>query len=378
MFERSILHVENYRETWAEIDLDAIQYNIQQMISIIPKECNMFAVVKANGYGHGAVRVATKALHAGADFLAVALLEEAIELREANIQAPILVFGYVSPGYASVAAKYNITLTVFHRKWLQQIDDRALSSKLHIHLKLDTGMGRIGLQSKNEIKQFLNELNNKNCIKLTGVYTHFSTADNLKMPYFSEQMEKFQVLLKYFQSVWPKRIMVHWANSATSLRQPDDVFDAIRFGVSMYGLYPSKSIQQVNTIKLKQAFSLHSRLIHVKKVQKGNSISYGATYNLNQDEWIGTIPIGYADGWNRRLQGFDVLINGERQKIVGRICMDQMMVKLNHRYDLGTKVTLIGKQELEEITVDEVATYLDTINYEIPCMISNRVPRIYK
>lgn len=376
--KRGVRHVGLYRETWAEIDLDAIEHNIKQMKKQLPRESKMFAVVKANGYGHGAVNVATVALQAGTEFLAVALLEEAIELREAGITAPILVFGYVHPKHAHIAAEHNITLTVFQTKWIQEVDENTLSQDLRVHFKWDTGMGRIGIHSKNDIKMFINELNRKNSIKLTGVYTHFATADDLKLTNFNAQKEMFNQWLAYFKTLWTADILIHWANSAATIRQPDDVFDAVRFGISMYGLYPSPSIRKLNSIQLKQAFSLHSRLIHVKKVKHGASISYGATYHTEQDEWIGTIPLGYADGWNRKLQGFHVLINGKRQKIVGRICMDQLMVKLDEPYDPGTKVTLIGKQDEEEITVDDVADYLETINYEIPCMITNRVPRIIK
>lgn len=366
-----------YRKTWAEIDLSAIEHNIIQVKNKLPDKCKLFAVVKADGYGHGAIKVAQRALQAGADYLAVSLLEEALELRAEDIDAPILVFGHVHPENVEIAAKHHITLTAFQREWLNEVNQRATSTPLHIHLKLDTGMGRVGIQTDTELKQFIYELNQSNCIKLTGVYTHFATADELNTSYFSYQQNRFKQMLKFIKLLHDQKVMIHWANSATAIRMPEQTYDAIRFGISMYGLYPSQA-SHYSSIQLREAFSLHSELIHVKKVYKGQKISYGGTYEAEQNEWIGTIPIGYADGWNRKLQDFYVLINGEQQRIVGRICMDQLMVRLHQPYPLGSKVTLIGKQGSEAITVDDIADYIDTINYEIPGMFSSRIPRIYR
>lgn len=367
-----------YRKTWAEIDLEAIQYNIKEIKKQIPEETKIFAVVKANGYGHGAIPVAKSALEAGANYLAVALLEEALELRKAGIDAPILVFGYVPPEVAPIAAKYRITLTVFQLEWLESVNADKLPHKLNFHLKLDTGMGRLGLQTKEEISQFIKVLQKKQRIHLTGVYTHFATADDLALSLFIKQKKKFKKLLNHLQGLYFKDLCIHWSNSAAAIREPDQTFNAIRFGIAMYGLYPSTAVHKLKTISLKEAFSLHSELVHVKRIKKGSTISYGATYVAKEDEWIGTIPLGYADGWRRDLQGANVLIDGKRCEIVGRICMDQLMVKLDKKYKIGTKVTLIGVQKDKKITVDEVANYLGTINYEIPCMLTNRIPRFVK
>lgn len=366
-----------YRKTWAEIDLSAIKHNITEMKKRLLNETKIFAVVKADGYGHGAVQVAETALEAGANYLAVALLEEALELREAGIEAPILVFGYVGPEGAIIAAKNNITLTVFHREWLEELDDSPFEEKLNIHLKVDTGMGRLGLRKKEEIDRFLEVLSNKQNVLLSGVYTHFATADDLKSEIYIKQKETFNQLIIYMKKNVQEELLVHTSNSAATIREPEEAYDAIRFGIAMYGLYPSSSIEKLKAINLRPAFSLHSQLTHVKKVEKGSSIGYGASYIAKEDEWIGTIPIGYADGWRRSLQGFNVLVNGRRCKIVGRICMDQLMIRLDQNYKIGTKVTLIGVQNGEEITADEVAEKIGTINYEIPCMISHRVPRLY-
>lgn len=383
--DRSIFTVEGvfyveqkiYRDTWAEINLGAIEHNVKEMKKKLPETSQIMAVVKANGYGHGAVPVAKKAITSGATCIAVALLEEAITLREAGIDVPILVLGWVSPDHAHVAAKYDITLTMFQDDWLMNLPEN-LPNRLKVHMKWDTGMGRIGIRTNKQLKRILHALNQNSHIQLTGVYTHFATADESDLTYFHEQLERFEAMLHDFRELWPQDIAIHIGNSAASIRFPKKMHHYIRFGVSMYGLYPSKVLREEREIHLKQAFSLHSRLSHVKKIRKGETVSYGRTYTADSDEWIGTIPIGYGDGWRRQLQGIDVLINGKRMPIAGRICMDQTMIKLDQQYAVGTKVTLIGKQHKQTIDMDEIADYIDTINYEIPCMITSRVPRIYE
>ncbi|MBP1950647.1 alanine racemase [Virgibacillus litoralis] len=367
-----------YRDTWAEINLDAIAYNVEQIKQKLPQHSNVMAVVKADAYGHGGVEVARKALEAGASMLAVALLEEALVLRNANIKAPILVFGRVSPKDTPLAAEHDITLTFFQKDWLREVKDFPLSHPLKLHMKWDTGMGRVGIRTTDELKEIVDELQGEQRINLTGIYTHFATADEPDLSYFEVQQARFEQLLHVFNTIWKESIIIHVGNSAASIRFPENMYHYIRFGIAMYGLYPSEIVKRERNIDLKPAFSLNSRLIHAKKIASGESISYGATHIASKDEWIGTIPIGYADGWIRKLQGIDVLIDGKRMPIVGRICMDQTMIKMDGEYPVGTKVTLIGKQENEEIEIDEIAAHLETINYEIPCMITNRVPRCHK
>ncbi|WP_077324605.1 alanine racemase [Virgibacillus siamensis] len=366
-----------YRDTWAEVDLDAIEYNVKQIRERIPAHCSVIAVVKADAYGHGAVEVAESALKSGAQMLAVAILEEAITLREAGFDVPILVFGRVAPKDVAVAAEKDITLTFFQKEWLREVKRESLPGPVNLHMKWDTGMGRIGLRTEDELHQLVDELKEASNVKLTGIYTHFATADESGKDYFIMQNERFDKLLQAFRGMWEEPVAIHTGNSAASIRYPEKMHHYIRFGISMYGLYPSSTVKKEQIIDLKQSFSLHSRLIHVKRLAPGESVSYGATYTTSDYEWIGTIMIGYADGWIRKLQGIDVLIDGKRMPIVGRICMDQTMIKLDKEYPVGTKVTLIGKQRDEMIGVDEVADYLDTISYEIPCMISSRVPRTY-
>ncbi|UJL47044.1 alanine racemase [Virgibacillus sp. NKC19-16] len=366
-----------YRDTWVEVNLDAIGYNIKQMKEKLPKSSNIIAVVKADGYGHGSVPVAKRALEAGAKALAVALLEEALVLREAGIDAPILVLGRTSPEAAPVASDHDITLTFFQEEWLQEVNTYKLEKNLKLHMKWDTGMGRIGIRTEEELKNILDALNKNPSIYLTGVFTHFATADEEDLTYFYKQKARFGALWAFFKENWPHDASIHIGNSAASIRLPEEMHDYIRFGISMYGLYPSGAVKAKRQIDLKQAFSLHSRLISVKKIAPGESVSYGATYTAEKSEWIGTIPIGYGDGWIRKLQGISVLVDGKRMPIVGRICMDQTMIQLDTEYPIGTKVTLIGAQDSDVIEMDEIANYVDTINYEIPCIINKRVPRIY-
>lgn len=363
-----------YRDTWAEINLDNISYNIKEIQQLIHKDVTLIAVIKANAYGHGDIEVAKIALETGASYLAVALLDEALCLRKNGVSAPILVLGACRPEDAAIAAENNITLTVFQEEWLRKAKT-LLTSQLTIHLELDTGMGRLGIRSRETLEELEKLAKNDPRIYLEGVYTHFSTSDALDTTYFERQMSCFQEMLTWL-SERPK--LVHSGNSAATLRFPETHLNAVRTGISMFGLTPSPEITSLLPFPLKAAFSLHTKLVHVKKIQKGEKISYGATYEAMEDEWIGTLPIGYADGWLRKLQGQEVLVDGKRAPIVGRICMDQCMIKLPSQLPVGTAVTLIGKQGNEMITLEEIAEKLETINYEIPCMITRRIPRVYK
>lgn len=365
---------EFYRHTWAEIQLDAIEENLKAIRKVLPPSTSIMAVVKANGYGHGALETAEVALETGAELLGVALLDEALYLRKNGIRAPILVLGHCPPEYAPIAAKHSISLTVYQKDWLLQAK-KVLSKPVAIHIKVDTGMGRIGVQTEEELFELLTELNLSDSFIFEGIFTHFAKADSKDTEYYQTQLERF---LRTLEVVKEKPRWIHASNSAASLLHETGQFNLARIGIAMYGLTPSPEIADILPVKLQGALSLHSTLIHVKKVPKGAKISYGCTYEAEEEEWIGTIPIGYADGWIRALQGQEVLVNGLRAPIVGRICMDQCMVKLPGKMPIGTKVTLIGKSGHEEITVDEIAKKLGTINYEVACMISSRIPRIYK
>ncbi|WP_431801673.1 alanine racemase [Halobacillus andaensis] len=366
-----------YRDTWAEVNLSNIDFNIKELRRRLKEETGIYAVVKANGYGHGDIQVAEQALESGADRIAVNLLDEAIRLRKSGITAPVLVMGWIRPEDAVIASEYDVAVTAFQKEWFEQVETEKLKSPLKIHMKWDTGMGRIGIRTTEEMDGVLAEINKEPYFELDAIFTHFATADEGETSYFLEQEKRLEELLLHFEKAGQEGVAIHSGNSAASMRFPDRMKQFVRFGISMYGLYPSSDVKKERPIELRPAFSLHSQLVHVKKVQAGESLSYGATYTTTSEEWIGTVPVGYADGWIRKLQGFEVLVDGKRQPIVGRICMDQFMIRLDQEYSIGSKVTLIGKQKEAEVHMDDVAEHLETINYEIPCTISYRVPRMY-
>lgn len=365
-----------YRDTWVEVDLDCISENVAEVKNLLPKDVAIFAVVKANAYGHGDDQVAKTALAAGAVYLAVAFMDEAIALRNKGITAPILVLGATRPQDVKVASEFNITLTVFQEEWLHEAEKYLpQKAKLLVHIKVDTGMGRIGVRSSEELKAIEEVLSHDERFFLEGIFTHFATADELDNSYFEQQLSRFEKIISVLKKQ-PKYI--HSSNSAAAIRFPKAYFNAVRLGIAMYGLTPSPEMEKEIPFPLKEAFSLKAKLVHVKKLPKGEKVSYGATYESGDEEWIGTIPIGYADGWIRKLQGQEVLVNGKRSPIVGRICMDQCMIRLPEQVPLGTTVTLIGSQVDDMISVNEIAAKLETINYEVTCMIAKRVPRLYK
>ncbi len=369
-----------YRDTWAEIDLDKISQNIKSFKKHLPDQ-KIMAVVKANGYGHGAFQIAREALDAGAEWLAVSMLDEALALRKQRITAPILVMNRIRPEYVNLAAENEISLTVFQKEWLVDAETHLKGTNhqpLNIHLKIDTGMGRVGIKEESELHDISLYIKHSEMFHLDGVFTHFATADEWESDLFEEQRKKFIKYIDLLQDWGMKPALIHSANSAAALRKVEGPFNLVRLGISMYGLAPSGELKEDLPFSLKEAFSLHSQLIHVKKLMPGDTVSYGAAYTAKEEEWVGTLPIGYADGWQRRLSpGAFVLIKGKRMPIIGRICMDQCVVRLPERIDVGEVATLIGRQNDERIEMDEVAGIAKTINYEIPCLISARVPRVY-
>jgi len=368
-----------YRDTWAEIDLGAISENVINIKKSLPESVEMMAVVKANAYGHGAVDVASEALKSGATYLGVAILDEAIALRKAGIEAPILVLGYIRPEDVQIAIDLNLTLTVFQSTWIDKAEQQlpaGVIGKVKCHIKMDSGMGRIGIRTKEERQALIEALHRTDKFEVEGLYTHLATADELEMSYFEKQQKRFMMMINDFEAEYGCEIpMKHCGNSAAALRFTDRCYNLVRVGIAMYGLSPSSEMKDLINVPLRESFSLHSRITHVKKLNKGEGISYGATYETSSEEWIATVPIGYADGWIRANQSGDVLVQGMRAKIVGRICMDQMMILLDKQVPEGEVVTMIGVNGNDHITFDEVASRLDTITYEIPCVISYRVPR---
>lgn len=361
------------------IDCPAIYQNIKSELNHIKDGAEIFAVVKANGYGHGAVKVAEVAREAGVTGFCVSILDEAIELRKGGITEPILVLGVVEPAFASVLVEYDLACAATSLSWLKDVVAQwpeHLDGTLKIHVKIDTGMGRLGLRTPEEMTDFLAFLTKQDKFIMEGLFTHFSKADSQDTSHIELQKTRFDQAL----AIFPKDIRyIHTANSATALWHDHWKSNVVRLGASMYGLNPSgKELE--TPYELRQAMSVVTEIVQLKQVPAGEAISYGAVYRTTEEEWIATLPIGYADGLLRSFEGFKVLVNGERVPIVGRVCMDQCMIRLKEPVPLGTTVTIFGTDEVsgERILFQEGAEYIGTINYEIPCILSERVPLVYK
>ena len=365
--------MEFYRPTKAVIDLAAIEHNLAAFQKRAGK-AEVIAVVKADAYGHGVLEVANKAIANGVKLLAVATPDEALYLRRNSIEAEILVMGAVPEKFLAIAQQENITVTAISLEWLSTaaaaIDPNL--PKLRVHLKVDTGMRRVGVQVE-EVEQAVSFLN-ANPFSFDGIFTHFATADEAVGDLFQKQVKQMGSVI---DSLDNPSLMVHVSNSAAAIMHPALSYDAVRVGISLYGIAPSPFVRKEMAFELQPALSLETEIVHVKKVKAGDTLSYGGTYRCEQDEWIATLPIGYADGLLRGLQGQEVLVRGKRMPIVGRICMDQCMIRLPEKMAIGEQVQLIGRQKGEQIFIDEWAEKLGTIPYEIPCILTKRVPRIY-
>ncbi len=368
-----------HRPAAVHVDLEAIQQNVKNEMTHLQPGQKLWAVVKANGYGHGAVQVARAAQAAGASGFCVALLDEGIELRRAGITAPILVLGIIPPEQAATAVAFDLAIPVGSLDWLQQVQPelQAAQSRLKIHLAIDSGMGRIGFSEDKAVLAADAFLQQHPEFEVEGLFTHFATADSDDLTYFDYQVTRFKHLRDLF-TVKPK--YVHVANTATSLFNRRVSSDLVRFGIGMYGLNPSSaphSPELQPKITLKPALRLTSELSFVKQIHAGYGVGYGATHVAKQDEWIGTVPVGYADGWQRGMQGFKVKVGETYCPIVGRVCMDQFMVKLPKQFAAGTKVELISSDPTAPNSLKAVADYLGTIHYEVACLLTDRLPRLY-
>ena len=360
---------EYYRDTWAEIDLDAITHNVKQIKDLHPTK-EIFAVVKANGYGHGDAEVSKVAIEAGVSCLAVSGLDEALRLRNSGIEVPILVLGMTRLKDVPLAAENNISLTAHDEMWIEHLVSLPLTTPIKVHLKIDSGMHRLGLMTEEQVQKNFNILKMAPMVEVEGVFTHMATADSDK-EYLGHQIETFKRLIANLDLSDVK--YVHLENTATLLQKEFDFDHGIRLGLGLYGINPDKEFIPIE-FELKPALKLLSNLVQVKKIKKGDKVGYGATYEAQEDEWIGVVPIGYADGWTRSHQGRHVIVNGYECEIIGRVCMDQMMIRLPKQFPMGTEVTLIG----DGMPVERVAKEVGTISYEILCLISDRVPRVYK
>lgn len=369
------------RPVWAEINLSAIKNNIEEIKGLIPKTTKIMAIVKANAYGHGSVAVAVKAIESGADYLGVAILDEAVELRENGILAPILILGYTPKEDYPVVVRNDITQTIYSYEQAKNLSDIALllNKTAKVHIKVDSGMCRIGFKTEMDSLEEIKNIASLSGLEIEGIFTHFANADASDKSYSKLQLERF---LRFCQEVEKAGVKVkfrHAANSAAIIDLPEAHLDMVRPGIIIYGLYPSAEVKH-GRLKLIPSMSLKTRIVHLKDVSAGSCVGYGCTYTTSKLSKIATIPLGYADGWSRLLSNIgQVLVRGQQAPLVGRICMDQCMLDVSDVEDvmLEDEVVLFGKQGKTTLSVDAVAKLIGTINYEVLCMISNRVPRLY-
>jgi alanine racemase len=378
--------------TWAEVNLSAYAHNLRELRRVTRPPARLMAVVKANGYGHGSVEVAREALRNGAQYLAVARINEAIPLRKAGLEAPILIFGYSPPDLAPLLIDYELTQTVYSLSTASAISEQATrkGKKINVHLKVDSGMGRLGflLASTNDTIDDVAAQNSVRAIEtitrlpgltVEGIFTHFATADSADKSYADLQLDRFLDLLSRLQKAGLAPPVRHAANSGALIDMPDSHLDMVRPGIATYGLHPSDEVNK-SRVDLKPVMSLKSRIIHLKRVPPGFNISYGITFQTKNHTTIATVPVGYADGFNRLLSSRGhMLVHGQRVPIVGRVCMDLTMLDVGEvsGVALEDEVVVFGDQGNEAVTADEIASCLDTINYEIVSTITARVPRVY-
>ncbi|MBN1038469.1 alanine racemase [Clostridium cagae] len=368
------------RPVWAEIDLDAIAYNMRN-IKKLAQNKDVIAVVKADCYGHGALDVVPTLLENGASRLAVAVLTEAIELRNNNVTAPIMILGYTPEYLFEEVVNYDIEQTVYDLEYAKKLSHLAIkfNKKAKVHIAIDTGMGRIGFIPNEKAIKDIKKIYNLKGLDVIGIFTHFSTSDETDKEYTNEQFNKFTSFIDMLSKVGVKIPIKHISNSGAIIDMPKTYLDSVRAGIILYGYYPSDEINKDN-IKLKPALTLKASLTRVQELDINSYISYGKTFKTERKSIIATLPIGYADGYSRLLApGAKVIINGKFAPIIGRICMDQCMIDVTDIDDIhvGDEVIILGEDGNLKLTANDLAKSMGTINYEILCMLKYRIPRVY-
>ncbi len=365
----------NGYSAWLEINLNTIKSNVRELLRISQTE--LMAIVKANGYGHGASEVAHAAVDAGATWCGVARLEEAISLRRSGVNCQILVMGYTSPDRTAEAVNHNISLTIYDQQIGEAYAEQAkkFGSGLRLHIKVDTGMGRLGI-SPDTAQEFIEKLARLPQVNIEGLFTHFARADEPQAETTSRQLERFDHLVRNLKAVGIAPQYIHASNSAAILNYPQANYDLVRPGITMYGFPPAPETPIPDSIR--PAIVWKTRLTSVRNFPVGHGISYGHIYHTTRTERIGSIAIGYADGF-RRVNGNIALVHGKRVPVVGRVCMDQCMLQLDDVPDaaIGDEVVLLGSQGEEHITAEEIGERWGSFNYEVICGLSARLPRIY-
>lgn len=369
------------RPVYAEIDLDAIAYNMKN-IKTLAKDKEVIAVVKADCYGHGALDVVPTLLENGASRLAVAVLTEGIELRNNNINAPIMILGYTPLHLGEELIKYDIEQTVYDLDYATELSNIALTinKKAKIHIAMDTGMGRIGFLTTPKALNDVASICSLKGLDVLGIFTHFSTSDEKDKEYTYEQFQKFTNFTSELLKLGIEIPIKHASNSGAIIDMPETYLDAVRAGIILYGYYPSNEVKKEN-LSLKPALTLKASITRIQEMDKDMYISYGRTFKTNRKSLIATLPIGYADGYSRLFaKDAKVIINGKFAPVVGRICMDQCMIDvtdIDGDIQVGDEVILLGEQGNLKFNADNIAEVMGTINYEILCMLKYRVPRVY-
>lgn len=367
-----------YRPTWVEVDKSDFLFNLKKIKEYLKKDTKVLAIIKANGYGHGGIELAKEAVKAGIYGIGVSSIEEGIQFRKAGIKENILVLGSGYPlEHLSIASFWDLTPTISSMQGLHALSalSKKFGKKLEFHLKVDTGMGRVGVIAKDNAMLILKKIVNMPDIKMVGMYTHFAVADT-NVTYTQNQLDLFNEVVKYARQLG-LQFLAHAANTAGLISNKKTHLDMVRPGIGLYGLTPFEHTKY--KLKLKPVLSWKTKIIYLKKVPAGFCVSYGRTFVTNRSSVIATIPVGYADGYSRILSNkADVLVRGKRCPIAGRITMDMMMVDVTgiKGVSIGDEVVLIGAQGKESIKTEELAKLQNTISYEITCSISTRVPRI--
>jgi alanine racemase len=368
------------RPTVAEIDLGALAYNYRQIRRVTPKETKILGVVKADAYGHGALPVSQKLEELGVEYLGVAMSDEGVQLRKGGIKTPVLLLGGVYKEDLEWVLQYKLTPVVFQKESLQLLHRAARRErkKVRVHLKVDTGMGRLGVPLR-LWPAFLDDLRHFPGLEVEGILSHYSMADETDAPYTEGQWKAFQEAVAIAESKGIHARYKHISNSAGLTAFPSWSGNLVRPGIILYGSYPSPSFRDL--IQLRPVMRVKTRIGLLKRVPAGEKISYGGTYVTRKQSLIATLPIGYADGYNRRLsnQG-QVLVRGRRAPVVGRVCMDYIIADVSDipGVALGDEVVLMGRQGREEISAEEIGEKIGTISYEVLCLVGRRVPRVYK
>jgi len=373
--------MENNQIKWAEINLDNLIHNMKEIRNHVGKETKIAAVVKANGYGHGALEIAEVLLENGADMLAVSSINEAVEIRKKFKKAQTLVLGYTPTENMEDAIRYGVIQTIYSYDQAEKYSRVAekIGMGISFHIKVDSGMNRIGFMTDETSLRDIIKISQLPNVKINGIFSHFAVADETDKSFSKTQYDRF---IKFINQLEKENIKVpikHLANSAGITDLPEMNMGMVRPGIILYGLYPSLDVNREN-LRLKPVMSLKTRISHVKTLAENGGISYGLKYRGKKGDKIATIPIGYADGYTRLLSNKgEVLVKGKRAPVVGTICMDQCMIDVSEveKIQVGDEVVLFGNDGVNTISVEEVAEKIGTINYEIICMVGRRVPRVY-